>query len=237
MMLSAFRIFDESSFNALPRRDRHELNAATMQHTTGMRFGHFLYRTYTVDTLTFGADGAIRLVTDWHRYSGMRRYCLEFPKVPRWECLQYTVVDEQGHVRACITAADVLRWHVSRLRRDGERALYAPFANKSPTRRTRRNWLRATMWQALPMADSRARRAISKLTPHAFRAGLAGDLHRAGVPWDVIAVWCRWVSAQAMRMYASRSPLASLRVVTGFRLLRQGQCKPTNHPGSPPSRP
>ena len=64
LLLSAFAVFDEAAFNRLGRRDRHEINAATMQHGTAMRFGHFLYRQYTVSTLSFGADGTVRLITD-----------------------------------------------------------------------------------------------------------------------------------------------------------------------------
>ena len=109
MMLSAFRVSSEAAFNNLCRRDRHELNAATMQHGVAMRFGHFLYRKYTISSLSFGADGAIRLITDWHRYSGMRRYCLTFPALARFKCLRYDVRDPRGNVLTAVSASTILR--------------------------------------------------------------------------------------------------------------------------------
>ena len=218
LMLSSLQVWDEARFNKLSRRDRHEVNACTMQHGCAMRFGHFLYRAYTVDMLLFGADGAVRLVTDWHRYSGMRRYCLQFVRVPRWSCLSYDVRDVAGVRRTTLTAGTILRWHVARLRRDGESVLYRPFAHKTATRKSRRDWLRQLLWQALPADEVAARRAVAHVTPHAFRAGLGGDMHRAGVAWDTIAVWCRWLSYRAMRMYASRPSLSTLRTSTTFRV-------------------
>ena len=96
LLLSQFQVRDRRSFLRLRRRDRHHLAAAMMQHTCGMRFENFLSRSYRVPSFVRDAYGTFSLVTDWHRYSGRRSYCLEFALVPRWSCLKYIVNSADG---------------------------------------------------------------------------------------------------------------------------------------------
>ena len=64
LLLAAFQVFDKSQFQRMARMDRHHLVATVMQHTAGMRFGHFLYRRYRLSSFVLGADGSFRLTTD-----------------------------------------------------------------------------------------------------------------------------------------------------------------------------
>ena len=182
LILSALRVVDEEAFGRLSREDAHHVNAALMQHGVAMRFGHFLYRDYTTKSLSCDADGVFHLPTDWHRYQGQRRYVLRFAAKPRWECLRYAVRGQDGSVRATLTAAQVLQWHVRALERAGETLLFRPVKGCRPTRTGRRRWLQRVLWAALPLGEHAARKMVVHVTPHAFRAGLAGDLHGSDVP-------------------------------------------------------
>ena len=221
LILSAFEVFDESRFQRLQRVDRHHIVASVLQHTKGMRFGHFLFRDYTVNSFVLGSDGTYRLTTDWHRYQGQRRYVLEFAATPRWPCLRYQVRRLDLSVAASLTAAHLLRWHFAMLAKDSERLLFRPHVHTRPSRQDRRTWLQRALTQALPEDEVDARAVIKDVTPHAWRAGIAGDLVRAEVSWNMIAMWCRWHSMRAMRMYASRPPLGSARRSARFRLIAQ----------------
>ena len=63
----------------------------------------------------------------------------------------------------------------------------------------------------MPACETDTMTLVDGVTPHAFRAGLAGDLAAEGAPWQSIAVQCRWNSMRAMRMYAGRPSLQAQR--------------------------
>ena len=87
MLLSAFRVSSEPRFNVLTRKDRHHVEGMVMQHTGGMRFGHFPDREYQIESFHVdAADGSMRLVTDW-----MKQVCIEFPASPRFAATWYEV--------------------------------------------------------------------------------------------------------------------------------------------------
>ena len=219
LVASAFRLVDEAAFNRLTREDAHNIAASMLQHGAAMRFGHFLYRDYTVKSFTRGADAVFRLPTDWHRYQGQRRYVLAFAENPRWQCLRYVVRGQDGSELAHLTAAKVLTWHIRRLQRAGEVHIFRPEKGGRPSRTRHRRWLQRVLWAALPLDEQAAREMVADVTPHAFRAGLAGDLHDEDVPWQTIAMWCRWHSMRAMRMYASRPALRTARTSRRFRFI------------------
>ena len=70
------------------------------------------------------------------------------------------------------------------------------------------------------------------VTPHAFRAGISGDMHEEQVQWQLIAMWCRWHSMRAMRMYASRPALRTARTSAAFRLVRRTRSQPAAAPNA-----
>ena len=220
LLLSHFQVYDQASFLRLPRVHRHNLAIAMMQHTCGMRFGHFLWRKYRVSSFTCDIHGTFRLVTDWHRYSGQRSYCLEFGHVQRWPCLRYPVYDADGVHIASLVTAQVMRWHFDQLEAAGESTVFAPVLGRTLSRVQRKAWLQQSLRAALFPDERAVRDKVALVSPHAFRAGLAGDLLRAGVPPQTIAIWCRWWSMRAMRMYADRLELCFSRTRAGCRLFK-----------------
>ena len=108
LLFSAFGVVDKASFQTCPRAVRHNLWCNAMQHTRGMRFGHFIYRSYVMDSFDIDArDGTARLVTDWHRYSGKSRYCLKFAVFPKWSCMLYDLRAPDGTIVDSVSAATV----------------------------------------------------------------------------------------------------------------------------------
>ena len=223
LLLSHFQVGDEQSFLRVPRLHRHHLVVSMMQHTCGMRFGHFLWRKYRVSSFKKDAHGTFRLITDWHRYSGQRSYCLEFARTPRWPCLRYAVYDAAGVHKASVVTAEVMQWHFDQLERDGESFVFAPVLGRALSRARRKAWLQESLLAALHPHDVEVRKRVALVSPHAFRAGLAGDLLRAGVAPQTIAIWCRWWSMRAMRMYADRQELCFTRTAVGCRLFDHEQ--------------
>jgi len=112
-----------------------------------------------------------------------------------------------------------MQWHFDLLRAAGESKIFQPVVDAEPTRVARTQWLRDTLLAALPLQERAARSMIAYVTPHAFRAGIASDLNDEQVSWQAIAMWCRWHSMRAMRMYASRPALHTTRTSREFRLL------------------
>ena len=218
MILSAFAITTEARFRRMCREDRHNVVGSMMQHTGAMRFGQFMERDYSLGAFISDAkDNSLRLITDYSRYSGRRQFCIEFPAVPRFECMWYQVKDENGKVLRTLTAAEVLQWHIEQLRDEGERHIFRPTKGVMPTRDKRQRWLRRTLWNALPMRERRARTLVAEVTPHSFRAGLAGDLLREGASFQTIGSVCRWKSMYDMRMYSERPCLSMSRETENFR--------------------
>ena len=220
LILSHLQVYDEQSFRRLSREDRHQTLASMMQHNCGMRFGHFLQRKYRIPAFVKNRYGTFRLLTDWHRYSGQRSYCLEFAQDPRWPCLRYAVFDADGVHVAWLTTAQVMQWHFDELEEAGESLVFAPTFGVEASRAQRKAWLQKTLLAALHVHEVKERELVKLVSPHAFRAGLAGDLLRADVAPQTIAIWCRWWSMRAMRLYADRPELCASRTAVGCRLRR-----------------
>ena len=109
LVLSAWQVRSEADFNRLSRADRHNVAITPMSHTAGMRFGHFLSRTYTTHSFVSGRGGSCHLVTDWSRYREGTKFCLRFDVAPRYECQRYKVGSACGAPDVVVTAADVIR--------------------------------------------------------------------------------------------------------------------------------
>ena len=221
MILSSFALTSEERFNALSRKDRHHIANTVMQHTGGMRFGGFGARNYGLDAFVIDAAGTIRLITDYSRYPGVRQFAIEFAASPRFEEMWYKIYAPSGAMIDSYPAATVLHWHFRRLQRDGERRVFAPVRGELCSRDDRQAWIRETLLAALPISEREARAAVEDVTPHSFRAGLAGDLFRAGVSLQRIASICRWHVPRVVRIYAERPCLSASRLTEGFRLIQR----------------
>lgn len=191
-----------------------------MQHTGGMRFGGFKARNWGLNAFVIDAVGSIRLVTDYSRYPGVRQFAIEFAASPRFEEMWYKIYAPCGDMVDSYPAATVLHWHFRRLQRDGEQLVFAPVRGELCSRDDREAWIRQTLLAALPIEEREARAAVENVSPHSFRARLAGDLFRAGVSLQRIASICRWHVPRVVRMYAERPCLSASRLTEGFRLIQ-----------------
>ena len=210
LFFSAFGAHSRPGFAVLRRSDRHHLAACVLQHAAGMRFGHFIYRKYKVqDFQVDGRDGALRLMTDWHRFSGRAMYCLAFEAFPTSPTRKYELRDQRGNVVDTVSPATVLSWHFDILREAGESCVFEPIRGAQPSAELRTDWLRRTLRSIIPVDESAARALIDEVSPHSFRPGLAGDLLREGMRLDEIAIQCRWHGTRNPKMYASRPPLSA----------------------------
>jgi len=200
-----------------------------MQHTAAMRFGHFAVRAYVIRQ--FKQDhysGDISLLTDWHRYSGRRRYRLEFSALPTEKSKWYAVRDSQGNVVVHLSAAMIMRWHFDQLQQAGEQTVFAPIADGQCSRQERQTWIRGALLSALPLDEQSARAMVNDVTPHSFRPGLAGDLLAEGKQLGAIAIECRWKGPRIVRIYAERMALSDARRGVRFRRVRpRTQFRPT----------
>ena len=219
LILSTLQVRSEAAFNRLSRVDRFNVAITPLMHTAGMRFGHFLYRAYSVHSFVPGRGGAYHLVTDWSRFQEGTRFCLQFPAAPRYQCQRYVVAGTRGAPDVGVTAAEVLRWHFNRLHRDGEVSVFAPVRGKKVKYEDRKQWLRATLRAALPTTEVAALALIKDVSPHSFRAGAASDLLREGVSLQLIASVCRWHAIKAIRLYAERATLSMSRATSAFRVM------------------
>ena len=220
MLLSAFGVVGRDTFRRLSRSNRHHVFSTMMQHTGGMRFGNVLARDYTTDSfIRDSREGAFRLITDYNRYAGRRRFCIVFEDSPRYASMYYHVNDEKGVARAVLTAATVMGWHFEMLQASGERHVFRPVRGELTSRDTRQKWLRQALLDALPLQEHAARALVEDVTPHSFRAGLAGDLYREGIVFQTIGSVCRWNSPYAIRIYAERPCLSMSRASDDFRAI------------------
>ena len=131
----------------------------------------------------------------------------------------YVVRRPDLSVAGTVTAATVFDWHFSLLRRDGETKVFQPIRSARPTRNARQKWLREALRAAMPLTETDVRAMIDDVSPHAFRAGLAGNMAAEGLSWQTIAMWCRWHSMCAVRMHASRPSMQSRRRSRLFRMI------------------
>lgn len=196
----------ERGFKTLSRAARHHLVACLMQHSGAMRFGHFVFRRYKVSDLQWLADGSARLSTDWQRYPGQQEQVIAFLAFPQWKAQKYLVQDARTRVQT-LTAAKMLAWHVQDM--EAEDLLFEPVRGRKADRGDRQRWLRAALRAAWPQRPEHVDQAIGKVTPHAFRGGLAVGLRTEGASFEQIARAGRWRSRRAVKLYASRVTLAA----------------------------
>ena len=221
LILTALRIFDRSSFRRLSRYSRHHVVASVMQHSHGMRFGHFIARMYTRAMFIWSqVNREFSLVTDWHRYSGRHRYVLRFRLQPELPARVYTL--KRGNREVHISAAMIMQWHFADLKACGEHVVFCPRGpGIVPLRSERQRWLRLVLLAALPRDEVKARAQVEDVTPHSWRPGFAGDLLAAGMPIAGIQLLCRWLSERTAKMYAERPSLSSFRVHDDVVLLHE----------------
>ena len=222
LIVTALQVFSHTDYMKLSRYSKHQFVGCFLQHTCGMRFGHFAARMYTCYMFVWSAaDRAFGLMTDWHRYSGRYRYFLKFPMFPKLRCLRYVVYPSPGK-RVELTAAKVLRWHFQWMQAVGETVVYCPRGSGvPPSREERQRWMRMVLLAAIPRSDTVARELVLKVTPHSWRPGLAGDMLAEGTSDAERMRRCRWLSKRVADMYAERPSLGRQRQSSSVQRLRE----------------
>lgn len=137
-------------------------------------FAHIITRGTHVWLRWSKIEKMFRLVSDWHKMRRGGAYTIPFPAEPKYDALKYEFFDTQGQVTGTFTAAEVLTWHTATLQ-SGEDML-APTGRRTVTRLQFQNWLRESFRQMLGAHDVETKALIDMITPHSFRAGLAGDM-------------------------------------------------------------
>ena len=201
-ILDLFAVRGEASFNRLPHACRHHIVASVMQHTAGLRFGHFIFRSYSKADLSWSRLGAT-LLTNWQRYPGRSPAAISFSFQPKWECFRYSV----GASGVRLTAANILKWHVARLRATD--LLFEPVPGCQADRGDRQRWLRAVIDRCYVTSPKTAR-AFANITPHSFRGGMAVDMRVLDASFEQVAARGRWLSRRAVKLYAGKCTLGTL---------------------------
>ena len=113
----------------------------------------------------------------------------------------YAAYTSEGRVRHTFTAANVLRWHMRTVGSRAGRDVLEPVSDKVLSSAEFQAWLRSS-FRALLVEDAREVAAVvAAITPHSFRAGLAGDMEHENVPRQRMKRAGRWDSDRAMEDY------------------------------------
>ena len=126
---------------------------------------------------------------------------MPFPAKPQLSPMVYPAFNEQGKRIGSFTAADVLRWQIDIEGSNKRRHIWAPMGDKKPTRIELQTFIRESFRQLLKTNDKELEALVGSMTPHSFRAGMAGDLDRAGYPISVNMRIGRWESERAAKLY------------------------------------
>ena len=110
----------------------------------------------------------------------------------------YEIYAGDGSVRRTFTAAQVLQWHMQGERSRKATDLFAPDDESSSEFQ---KWLRASFKALLAEDTKEVLALVNAITPHSFRAGMAGDLDRENVSRARIKRIGRWESDRAMEQY------------------------------------
>ena len=92
--------------------------------------------------------------------------------------------------------------------------LFTPTGQQAPTRQEFQDWLRTSFRQLLGGKSPEIDALIAAITPHSFRAGLAGDMWREGINWRVIIKFGRWHDKRAMEQYARDALVQRLQTIS-----------------------
>ena len=99
------------------------------------------------------------------------------------------------------TAADVLGWRVKQVGSARASRLFSPPGADAPRRSDLQCFMRWSFRSLLTMDRGELEALVEAMTPHGWRAGVAGDMHREGVRPKLIMRTGRWRSKRAMEQY------------------------------------
>ena len=202
LLFSAYGAISESRFAKLSSATRHWLSLSVCMHSGAMRL-KLARVTWKGQSLRWNqADATYRLASDWRKMKRKGAFTIPFPSKPRFLSQRYNFYKEDGTEYGAFTAADVLGWHLRARSAREASYLFAPEGSRPPNRSEFETWLRLSFKSLLIGDREEIDALIQAMTPHSFRAGLASDMEREGVPRPVIMKFGRWNSAKAMAQYA-----------------------------------
>ena len=218
LLFSAYNAGTKRGFAKLSRDDvRHHLVTCISMHTGCMRFG--LIQEMREKEASFRwsePDQCWRLASDWHK---MKRrvdtYMINYPKKPAFKAMKYHVYANNGSARREFTAAKVIQWQMEL---EGSRKAVDLFAPENSSSAEFRRWLRASFKALLAEDAEEVKAMVDAITPHSFRAGMAGDLERENVPRPRIKKAGRWDSDRAMEQYIRDGLAQRLRKIDFYRI-------------------
>ena len=115
--------------------------------------------------------------------------------------MRYDAYNQDGSVSHTFTAATILKWHVEITKSTHGADIFSPDGNEELSSADFKEWLRSSFATLLTCSKEEVAAFVAAITPHSFRAGMAGDLEREGVARLVIKKIGRWSADQAMEQY------------------------------------
>ena len=202
LLFSAYDATTEAGFRALDSSTRNWLATCACMHTGCMRFKLLKMMCKSRSVRWSQADRTYRLASDWRKMKRGGAFTVPFPSNPDFGAMRYCGYSKEGKELTQFTAATILRWHI-KLRGSTKGNLFAPLGKSTtPSRRAFQAWLRASFARLLVGDAAEIAALVASITPHSFRAGMAGDLERERVPRLHIKKVGRWASDKAMEQYA-----------------------------------
>ena len=202
MLFSAYGATTRKGFAALGRKPRHYLSMSSSMHTGGMRF-RLMREIHRKCMIRWSqADKTYLIASDWRKMKQTTgEYTVKFPTTPKFSAMLYDAYDDEGNVVNTFTAATVLKWQT---RIEGSRKgryVFEPRKGKEPSAKLFKEWLRSSFRALLGGNEAEVAALTQAITPHSFRAGLAGDLERTNIPRATIKKLGRWASTREMEQY------------------------------------
>ena len=216
LLFSAYNAGSKEKFARLSKDVRHHLVTSICMHTGCMRY-ELIRQMRKKGSFRWSApDQCWRLASDWHK---MRRrvhtYTVDFPRKPQFQAMVYQIYASDGSTRQTFTAAQVLQWHMQDV---GSKKAKDVFAPENTSSNHFQKWLRASFKALLAEDADEVTALVQAITPHSFRAGMAGDLERENVPRSRIKKLGRWDSDRAMEQYIRGGLAQRLQKIAFYRI-------------------
>ena len=201
MLFSAYGAATERGFRRADKAIRHWLCVSVSMHTGCMR-NRLMQELWNKGSARWSQiEESYRIAGDWRKMKHGGPFSIKFPAKPQLEPMVYPAFNAQGKKIGSFTAADVLRWQIDIEGSNKCKHIWAPTGAKRPTRSSLQAFIRKSFQQLLMTDDKELKALVQSMTPHSFRAGMAGDLDRAGYPLTVNMKIGRWESERAAKLY------------------------------------
>ena len=147
-------------------------------------------------------DSTHRFACDWRKMKRGGAYTVPFPASPRFQSMTYPIYRSDGSATGeTFTASQVFDWRVRATGSTRGKRLFSAAGAGEPVRSDFQHFIRRSFRSLLVGDRDEIKALVAAMTPHSFRAGMASDLMRCGVPVKTIMKLGRWESERAMLQY------------------------------------